>query len=81
MQKSCAESAFSLVETVAALTILAILSVSILVVINRCMASAANSTIQMQAFVIARDNMEKLLAYESVKEGVEYGVSEKYPDI
>ncbi len=73
--------AFSLGEVVAALAILAIISLSVLVVISRCAASAANSTLQMQAFEIARDNMEKLLASDSVKESVEYGQSDQYPGI
>jgi len=74
-------SAFSLVEAMAALIILGIVSVSVLVVINRSMASAADSLLKMQAFEVARENMETLLASESVSEEVEYGTSEKYPGI
>jgi hypothetical protein len=36
---------------------------------------------RMQAFEVARENMEKLLASTSVKESIEYGQSEQYPDI
>jgi len=72
---------FSLPEVMAALTILALASVSVLVVIDRCMASAADSQLRMHAFEVARDNMEKLLAASSVKETVEYGSSDKYPEI
>jgi hypothetical protein len=53
----------------------------VLLVINRCMASTANSAIQMEAFQVARENLEKVLAAESVGESVEYGTSELYPDI
>jgi len=73
--------AFSLIETVTALVILAFVSSSVLVVINRCMASAADSALRMQAFEVARENMETLLASDSVKEMAEYGSSDKYPAI
>jgi len=75
------EKAFSLVEVLTALTILAMISFSVLVVIDRSTASAANSMQQMRAFEVARENMEKLLSSASVKEGVEYGDSNEYPDI
>ncbi|MDD5064763.1 MAG: type II secretion system protein [Phycisphaerae bacterium] len=73
--------AFSLVEVVTALIILALISSSVLVVINRCMASAADSSLRMQAFEVARDNMETLLSKDAVEETVEYGSSDKYPEI
>ena len=72
---------FSLPEVMATLMILALISSSVLVVINRCMASAANSTLRMEAFRVARENMEKLLASGSVSEMVEYGSSDRYPQI
>jgi hypothetical protein len=64
-----------------ALAILALVSSSVLVVVNRCVVSATNSTLRMQAFEVARDNMEKLLVSDSVQETVEYGDSDKYPGI
>jgi prepilin-type N-terminal cleavage/methylation domain-containing protein len=73
--------AFSLVEVLMAVAILALTCLSVLVVIDRCVASASNSAMRMQAFEVARENMEKLLASTSVKESIEYGQSEKYPDI
>lgn len=75
------EKAFSLAETVAALTILAFISTSVLVVINNYMASAADSVMRMQAFEVVRNNMEGLLTSSSLEESVEYGTSEIYPDI
>jgi hypothetical protein len=45
------------------------------------MASAADSELRMQAFEVARDNMETLLSKDSVSETVEYGDSVKYPEI
>jgi len=79
--RNAKEKAFSLVEVLTALAILALISSSVLVVINRCVASAADSALRIQAFEVARENMEKLLASTLVQENVEYGESDKYPDI
>lgn len=76
-----AEAAFCLMEVVAALTILVFLTISILSVYDRCMTAAADTTLKMQAFEIARENMENLLATDSVELKVENGQSELYPDI
>ena len=75
------ERAFSLVEAVTAVIILAIVSAGVVVVINRCITSAADSEMQVQAFEVARENMEKLLASDVVKETTEDGTSDKYPEI
>lgn len=72
---------FGLAEVVAALLILGFFSSGMMVVINRCTAWAANSAIRMQAFEVARENMEKLLSLDSVEEVSEGGDSEKYPQI
>jgi len=79
-QKYC-RRAFSLLEATTSLIILAFISSSVLVVINRCVAATADSTLRMQAFDVARENMEMLLSLDSVEEVVEYGYSEKYPEI
>jgi len=76
-----AKKAFTLLETITALAILALVSSSVLVVINRCMTSAADSVLRMRAFEVARENMEKLLTTDSVSTKVEYGISDKYPEI
>lgn len=75
------EGGFGLMEAIAALVILTFFGSGVLVVINRCMAWAAESALRMQAFEVARENMEKLLASDLVKESSEYGDSEKYPDV
>jgi prepilin-type N-terminal cleavage/methylation domain-containing protein len=75
------KNGFSLTEVMVALMILGLTCSSVLVVIERCVASARTSALRMQACEVARDNMEKLLASSSVKESIEYGQSEKYPDI
>jgi len=76
-----AARAFCLMEVVAALTILVFLTISILTVYDRCMDAAADSTLKMQAFEVARENMENLLSMDSVELKVENGQSELYPDI
>ncbi len=73
--------AFCLVEVVTALIILAFISSSVLFIINRCLTSAADSTLRMQAFEIARENMEKLLSSGSIKLSADFGTSDKYQDI
>jgi hypothetical protein len=80
-QNSKFRAAFSLVETVTALIILAITTSSVLVVVNRCVSSMADSAIRRQAFEVARDNMETVLTSTSVSEMVEVGTSDKYPQI
>jgi hypothetical protein len=80
-KKPNARSAFTLIEVATALIILALVCSSVLTVMNRCMVSAANSAQKMQAFEVARENMEKLLCSNTVTEKVEYGSSYKYPDI
>ncbi len=73
--------AFTLVEVVTALMVLALFTSSVLVVINRCAGSAMDSGLRMQAFEVARENMETLLTSELLQESIERGQSEKYPGI
>jgi type II secretory pathway pseudopilin PulG len=73
--------AFSLTEVVVALVLLGFVCSAVFVVINCCMASAADLSSRMQAFEVARDNMEKLLASDGISEMVDYGSSDKYPEI
>lgn len=72
---------FSLLEVLTALAILAFASSSVLFVINRCVVSATDSALRTQAFQVARENLEKILASDSVTETVEYGTGDRYPDI
>jgi len=74
-------SGFTLLEVLAALAILALVSSSVLVVVDRCLESTADAALRMEAFQLARENMEKVLASATVEETVDYGRSEKYPDI
>ncbi len=72
---------FTLAEVMTALVILALISSGVLVVINSCAATAADTALRMQAFEVARENIEELLASESVQEGTDFGDSDKYPQI
>jgi type II secretory pathway component PulJ len=74
-------SAFTLIEAVMAVAILAAITTSVLVVMNRCVTAAIDIRIKMQAFEIARENMEKLLASASLSDMTEFGYSEQNPDI
>jgi len=74
-------SAFTIAEIVTALVILTMITTSVLVVMNRCVSATIDSRAKMEAFELARDNMERLLASEFVKEMAEFGTSEKNEDI
>ena len=73
--------AFTLIEVTTSLVILAIISSGVLVVVNRSMVSVSDSTMRMQAFEVARENMERVLCARQVPQIVEYGESEKNPEI
>jgi prepilin-type N-terminal cleavage/methylation domain-containing protein len=72
---------FTLLEVLTALAVLAFVSSSVLVVIDRCIVAAADSTLRMEAFTLVRENMEKILASNSVSETVDYGISDTNANI
>lgn len=72
---------FSLLEVLTALGILALVSSSVLLVINRCLGATADSAMRLEAFQLARGNLEKILVSDSVEEMAEYGTSDEYADI
>ncbi|MBN2588658.1 MAG: hypothetical protein JXA96_02260 [Sedimentisphaerales bacterium] len=72
---------FTLIEAIASTALLAFIISSTWVVIDRCVASTSNSIIKMQAFEVARENLETILVRESIKEKAEFGTSERYPGI
>jgi prepilin-type N-terminal cleavage/methylation domain-containing protein len=75
------QAGFTLVEVVASVVILGIIVSSLLVVLNRYVDMATNQDLKMQAFEVARENMERLLSLKQVTDTSEYGVSEKNPEI
>ena len=72
---------FTLVETLVALEIMALIASSVVVVMNRCITSTTNLTLETQAFEVARQQMDQILAKASVQEMAEFGTSEQYPGI
>lgn len=79
--QATSRSAFTFIETITAVIILALICSSILVIINRNLESAADSVTKIRAFEIVRENLESLLAKNDVTESIEFGQSEKYPEI
>ena len=75
------QSGFTLVEVVSSIVILGIIISSLLVVFNRYVDMVTNQDLKMQAFEVARENMERLLSLSQVTDTSEYGVSEKNPEI
>jgi prepilin-type N-terminal cleavage/methylation domain-containing protein len=79
MKRRC--KAFTLVEVVAATTIIGIIASSIMVVFIRCTSAVRDENRRMQALEVARENMETLIGQETVSEQVVYGYSDKYPSV
>ena len=73
--------AFTLIEVSIALVVLGMIAASVLVIVNRAIETVVLWQTKMQAFDIARENMEKILSQSSVSDMVEYGASETNPDI
>ncbi len=72
---------FSLIEAMAALGVLAVITSSVLVIVDQCMNSVADMKLRRNAFEIARENMEILMTEKTVSEKSEFGISERYPEI
>lgn len=68
-------------EVVVALMILAIISSTVVMAINRYSEMAIDQRLKVEAFHLARENMEKLLASDSVEETLNYSSSDLNPDI
>ena len=73
--------AFTMIEVSVALIILGMIAATVLVIINNAVDTVVMWQTKMQAFEIARENMEQILAKSSVSDMVEYGTSETNPDI
>gem|GEM_PF-5744915 len=68
-------TAFTLIEIVAAITVLALIVSTSLVIINNCLEATVDLRMRRAAFDLARDNMEKLLGATALSESIEYGDS------
>ncbi len=70
-----------MIEVSVALIILGMIAATVLVIINKAVDTVVMWQTKMQAFEIARENMEQILAKSSVSDMAEYGTSETNPDI
>jgi len=72
---------FTLIEVIASLMVLTLITTTVLVVMNRYIETAIDLRLRMQAFELARENMEVLLGADSVQDTAEFGTSEINPDL
>ena len=72
---------FTLIEVMAALIILALITSGSLVAMNRYMKTAIEQDIKMEAFNLARENMENILSVSLLTDDIQQGQSETNPDI
>ncbi|MCD4831603.1 MAG: type II secretion system GspH family protein [Anaerohalosphaeraceae bacterium] len=75
------DKGFTLIEVVVAMVILTMIAGSVMVVMKRISDAVINWQAKAEAFEISRENMENILAQESVSDILEYGQSEMHPDI
>jgi len=61
--------------------VLTLITTTVLVVMNRYIETAIDLRLRMQAFELARENMEVLLGADSVQDRAEFGTSEINPDL
>ena len=73
--------AFTLVEVVAAVALLAIMISSVLVLMNNFVDAVIDMRLRQQAFDLARTNMETLLSESRLSDMAESDISETNPDI
>ncbi len=78
---SARRSGFGLAGMMAALVVLTFIAAGVIVVINRAVDSFIDTKSRAQAFEIARENMEQIIAAGSAKEMAEFGISETNPDM
>jgi prepilin-type N-terminal cleavage/methylation domain-containing protein len=75
------KNGFTLIEMSVAIVILGMIVATVFTVINRAVETIGDWQTKMEAFEIARTNMEKLLAQKTLSDTFEYGTSEINPEI
>jgi prepilin-type N-terminal cleavage/methylation domain-containing protein len=80
-KKSKARFGFTLLEVAVSLVILGVLATSVLTIMNECIEAAIEQGSRQRAFEIARENMERILAWPYVQELNDYGSDEENADI
>lgn len=72
---------FTLIEVTVALIVLGMIAATVLIVVDRAIDTVVFWQNKMEAFEIARENMEKILSQPTVTDMIEYGASDTNPDI
>jgi len=72
---------FTVVEIVASLLVLVLIFSSVLTIFNDSMRAVSENRMQAEAFELAREKMEEMLAQTAVTEVTNYGVSDRNPNI
>jgi prepilin-type N-terminal cleavage/methylation domain-containing protein len=72
---------FTLIEVAAALVVLSMILASVMMVMSQITSGMIDLQSEIQAFTVARQNMEKLLASVEVSDTSDYGVLETNADI
>lgn len=73
--------AFTLVEVCAAVVIVGFITASVMIVIHNCIDATIDLKLRGQAFEIAREKMELVLASDKLKEQADSGISDRNPEI
>lgn len=73
--------AFTLVEVAVTIVIIALITGTSMTILDRAVGALNDMRLRNAAFETARQNMEALLSLNSVKDTVEYGISEVHPEI
>ena len=79
--KNSNKKAFTLVEAMAALLVMGIVTGGVVVTISNCLNSMINMRLEEEAVNLASENMEYLLAKKQISEFVESGTDEINPDL
>lgn len=73
--------AFTLVEVAVTIVVIGLIVGSAITILERIVGAMADMRLRANAFELARQNMESLLASANVQDKTEYGVSEIHPEI
>lgn len=74
-------SAFTLVEVAVTIVVVGLIVGSAMSILDRIVGAMGDMRLRADAFELARQNMETLLAEATVQDKTEYGVSEIHPEI
>ena len=72
---------FTLLEMTGTIFIIALITTSVVMVMNNCIEATTNYKLKAIAYRVARDNMEKMLNTKKLAESAEFGICELNPDI